>query len=236
MAARGVEARRYFPFYPLGLRGNPFQALTEEEAGEAAILPRAVRQALAQGGHMQLLGPSGCGKTTLLLGLAARLRRKGRCVAYEYLPLHRRRFRTRLRDLDAFLLDEAQRLSPRERRRLLRTAQRSKRLRLFLATHEDLSPLFATFALPLTTVRLEPPTLEELAALLERRLVLFALEEGAKVEFSPSAVAFLHARYGADLRRMERFLYEVFHHLQGPTRLDAQGLLRFQEEGLERPP
>ena len=68
--------------------------------------------------NLQVLGEKGYGKTTLLLYLTAQQRYAGRRVAYEWIPEDGRTFQTALTDLDCFFLDEAQRLTKKERKRL----------------------------------------------------------------------------------------------------------------------
>ncbi|MBI3910385.1 MAG: hypothetical protein HY320_05560 [Armatimonadetes bacterium] len=213
MMANPPARNRYFPFHALGFRCNPFRALTDEEWAEVAVLPEAIAAVLARGFvHLQILGPMGSGKTTVLLGLTTRFRQEGGRVAYEYLPDRQHRFRTRVRDLDLFLLDEAQRLSLYQRARLLSAAakQSQEGVRLVVSSHEDLAPLFARRALPLATVRLDALTTAHLRPVLEQRLAYFALDGAPRVTFAPDAVHYLQETFGADLRAAEHFLYEVF--------------------------
>src|SRR5712692_10403753 len=130
----------YFPFHALGFRSNPFRALTDEEWAAIVVLPEAILQAAASGGHLQVLGEMGRGKTSTLLGLAEHFRHGGRFVEYEYLPIGQDMFKSPLAGLQVFLLDEVQRLRPDERRRLLAAARGG--LRLILGSHDDLTPLF----------------------------------------------------------------------------------------------
>lgn len=206
----------YFPFYRVGFRSNPFRALTDEEWAGVAILSPAVCAAADGAGHMQILGPRGRGKTTLLLGLAARFREQGKRAVYEYVPQGRSRFTTPLDGPDIFLLDEAQRLVPRQARRLLRRAAQTRpgSLRLVLGTHADMSPRFARRNLPLATVRPAEVSPAFLARLLRRRLAFFALDS-APAAFSGDAVDYLRAAFGGNLRAMTFFLYEVFQDMAG---------------------
>src|SRR5207248_5460657 len=124
----------YFPFHALGYRSNPFRALSDEEWADIVVLPEAVLAVAAGPNHLQILGELGHGKTSALLGLAQQLRRAGRRVAYEYLPIGHYVFTSQLTGLDVFLLDEVQRLRTAERRRLLAAAKGG--LRLMLGSHE----------------------------------------------------------------------------------------------------
>src|SRR5262249_1084625 len=94
-----------------------------QEMAEIAYLPTDLRAALARGDTaIQLLGRTGRGKSTLLQGAAAWLEANGACVRVETLPEGARRYQIDLRGLTVFALDEADRLSAREWKRLL-TAQ-----------------------------------------------------------------------------------------------------------------
>jgi len=217
----------FFPFHALGLCGNPFRALTDEEWADVAVLRESLVAALASDSHVQILGPAGSGKTTALLGMADRLARDGLRVAYEYIPEGRHRFTTRLADLDAFALDEAQRLDRWQRWRLLRRLRRSGRsLRLLVATHEDLTPLFARHNQPLRTTYADRLTEADLAAILDRRLRRFAIGGEAAIAFAPDATRWLHLSFGSDLRRLTHFLYEVFARLTTPGAITATDLQR----------
>jgi hypothetical protein len=209
---------RYFPFYALGFRCNPFRALTNAEWGEAAILPESVASIITGGfTHLQILGATGSGKTSTLLGLTARFTQAGRRAGYEYLPNGQHRFGTNVRGLEILLLDEAQRLSPRERDRLLATVAKGSagNLRLVLSSHEDLTPLFTQCALPLATVSYDAITEEHLRAVITRRLAYFALTSDVpSVTVTPDALSYLWQTYGVNLRAVEHLLYEVFQRLQ----------------------
>ena len=198
----------FFPFHALGFRCNPFRALTDEEWGEIALLPPEVADALPAGGHLQIVGETGSGKTSALLALWKHFREEGRSVVYEYLPAGTTTFRADLRSPDVLLLDEAQRLNRRARRRLAAAAKGAARL--ILSSHEDLSPLFERSGVALTTVRLTAPSSARLRHMLHRRLAYFALPAGRFPPFSDDALDALRRACGGNLRAMERCLYEAF--------------------------
>ena len=211
----------YFPFHALGFRSNPFRALTDEEWADVVVLPEEIMVAAAGAGHLQILGEMGRGKTSTLLGLAQQLRRAGRSAAYEYLAIGQDTFNSPVAGLRVFLLDEAQRLRTSERRRLLAAARAG--LRLILGSHEDLTPIFGSAGLTLSTLRLEAFGPEYLAAGLARRLPAAALPGAAPlVTMDPTALNYLAATFGSNLRGTERFLYEVFQRLEtlGPLTAD----------------
>jgi len=214
----------YFPFYALGFRSNPFRVLTDDEWVDVAVLPQAIKVALkGTWTHLQVLGDKGRGKTTTLRVLHSCWLHTGRNVAYEYLPEGQHRFLTEPQGLDILLLDEAQRLSERERRRLVRlaTTQATTGLQLVLASHEDLTSLFAQYHRPLTTLHIEADSVDVLDEVLERRLGYFALPNVPRAIMDRSAVEWLWHRYGSDLRSIERALYEVFQQIKQPTVIDA---------------
>jgi hypothetical protein len=229
-----IMTNPYFPFHALGFQCNPFRVLADDEWADIAVLPGAVESAVTAGFvHLQVLGALGRGKTTTLLGLAARFRREGNRVAYEYLPEGQSQFHTSLSGLEAFLLDETQRLNQSERDRLLSAAQTLPKVRnlreglqLVVSSHDDLAPLFAKRGLPLTTVHLEETAaLDHLGAVLERRLSYFALDKNAPgVTLTPDAVRYLHETFGGNLRAMQYFLYEVFQRLKGKGAISADYL------------
>jgi hypothetical protein len=213
----------YFPFHALGFRSNPFRALTDEEWAAIVVLPEAVLEAASSGSHLQVLGEVGRGKTSALLGLAEHFRHAVRIVAYEYLPIGQDTFKSPLAGLQVFLLDEVQRLRPDERRRLLAAARGG--LRLILGSHEDLTPLFTGAGLSLSAVRLKTAGRAHLESLLARRLDYFAIPNGQPaITLDPSAVPYLEAAFGMNLRAMERFLYEVFQRLEAPGVLTGERL------------
>lgn len=199
---------------------NPFQALTEEEWAEIVVWPAAAATAFNQSAHLQFLGQMGSGKTSLLLACHARLRYDLTCRAkLEYLAEGERRRRTSLDQLDVYLLDEAQRLSWRERKKWVAAAGRYS-VRLIFSSHRDMTPLFKYYHLPLTTIRLDVMTPSHLQALLERRLAHFA----SPITFTPETITYLWKRFGPNWRDMEFFLYDVWQQWGDKTNLGVQSL------------
>lgn len=205
-----MVSSKFFPFYPLGFRCNPFRALTDEEWVEVAVIPPQLQQVLNNGRpNLQILGEKGYGKTTLLLWLAAQKTQSGHRTAYERIPEDGRTFHTPLTNLDHFLLDEAQRLTKRERQRLFSNPS----THLILASHENLAPLFAAHNRPLTTIELDQTTPAHLQAVLNRRLTYFALPDHPPAAFSQEAIQHLWQKFGRNLRATEQYLYEQFQQL-----------------------
>jgi len=199
---------------------NPFQALTEEEWAEIVVWPAAAAAAFNQSAHLQFLGQTGSGKTSLLLACQARLRSDPtRRVKLEYLAEGESDRRTSLDPLDVYLLDEAQRLNWWEKRKWLAAASRTP-VRLIFSSHHDMTPLFQSYRLPLTTIHLDAPTPSHLQALLERRLAYFA----SPITFTPEAITYLWQRFSPNWRDMEFFLYDVWQQWGDKADLGIQAL------------
>ncbi|MCB9418258.1 MAG: hypothetical protein H6667_00520 [Ardenticatenaceae bacterium] len=163
--------------------------------------------------HLQLLGSMGSGKTTTLLKLADTLTQAGGHLAYEYLAQGQRAYQTDTAVLTTFLLDEAQRLNRRERRRLLSAISRQDQsgLRLILSSHEDLTPLFRRWRQPLQTIDMNALLTADLyGRMLARRLEYFALPDRPHTALSPDAVQWLYETFYPNMRDAEYFLYEVW--------------------------
>jgi len=222
----------YFPFRQLGLRCNPFRRLTDEESAAVGVVPGKLLDALESGAHIQVLGAAGRGKTTCLLGIAARLAEEGKATAYEYLAAQQNRFRTRLEDLDGFLLDEAQRLPRRERARLVAERNLSRGLRIVVGTHEDLTTLFAAHRLPLLTVSLDSVTAAHVAAVVDRRIEFFSLDGHPATTFSADAVRHLCDTFDYNLRLIDGFLYEFFQSSGKTGVVTSETLGRFRRRAL----
>lgn len=209
-----MDKRPYFFHHTLGFRRNPFGALTDEEWVAVAVLPPTVLALLSPGyGPVQLLGPMGSGKSTMLLKLADQFSRVGSRTAYEYLAAGEHRIKTETADLDVFLLDEAQRLSLRARRQLLKLvgSKNSPRFRLIFSSHKDLTPYFHWRKLPLVTLRLENTiTRSQYSQMLARRLDYFALPDRVHTTLAPDAIHWLYDNFAPNLRAAEYFLYEVW--------------------------
>jgi hypothetical protein len=217
-----LEAR-FFPFYRLGLRRNPFGSLTAEEWQSVTVMPPMVADLMQQDcRYFQFTGDSGRGKTTLLLAVRQYFLRQGENIPFEKIVEGQHRFSTSLTGLHGLALDEAQRLRWFERRRLFR--QIGDR-RLLITTHEDLSSWFRRYGMAVTAFSAETgSTREHLAQVLERRLSYFAHGDAPGISFSPEAVDYLWQVYGNNLRGIEYFLYEVFQGISEPGIITAKML------------
>lgn len=209
-----VQKRPFFFQHTLGFRRNPFGALEPDEWAAITVLSATLTKLLpSHFTHLQLLGSMGSGKTTTLLKLADQLSQTGCRLAYEYLAQGQKVYQTDTAVLDMFLLDEAQRLNRRERRRLLSavTQHSHKDLHLILSSHEDLTPLFRRWRQPLLSVNLEETlTADWYGRMLSRRLEYFALPDKPHTTLSADAVEWLYETFYPNMRDAEYFLYEVW--------------------------
>ncbi|HID52277.1 MAG TPA: hypothetical protein EYP41_09585 [Anaerolineae bacterium] len=219
------QKRPYFSHHRLGYRKNPFGALTEEEWTAVSFLPDEAAAALAEGGtHIQLLGRDGCGKTSTLLQMAARLEESGQTAVYEYIPEGQNWFGKGNGRFDVFILDEAQRLNWRQRRRWLKLGQAH---RLIFSSHADLTPYFKRRGWPLwsfdVATAVTPATY---AAWIDRRLTYFAIPQTPAVTLAPDASQFLYDTFGPNMREAEYFMYEVWQGLTEVGEVTAEYLAR----------
>jgi len=216
----------FFPYHDIGLRCNPFRALTNDEWAEMTLIPERIQTLVASGKGMQILGDEGLGKTSLLLGLDFHYQREGLCSTYEYLPDGVSRFKTDLAGLDAFLLDEAQRLRASEMRRLLRAAKKQN-LQIILGSHEDLGRFFQRAQITLASIRLTLSR-ERVENILQHKLAYFAREGTVPRRLSPSAMDILMETCSS-CRCMEALLYDYFCTLPAGDCVTGDDLCRFLE-------
>jgi chromosomal replication initiation ATPase DnaA len=206
-------ARAFFPSWRLGYRSNPFRALTPDEWRRLALVPTGLQDLIDSPGRLtQIIGDQGAGKTSLLLALERSLLDAGRQVAYEYLPFTATDFKTDLNSINLLLVDEAQRLSRSSLRRLLSSIAltRDVGLQVILSSHTDLARFAADKGIPMRTIRLETLSRSFTEALIEQRLKYFERPGYSGVRLSAAALGALTAHCGADLRGLERLLYEIY--------------------------
>ena len=226
MARFGVGA--VSPWWNAGFVCNPFRAVSGDEWRAVALLPVAARECLRKedAPGLQVLGDAGRGKSSLLHAIVREATLLQKQIIYEYVPRESESFVSEVAHGTWFCLDEAQRLNPRERDRLLRMA-REKSVRLLLAAHENLAPLFAAAQMPLDTVNLAHLSDAHFAAVLTNRLRYFARPGVETATLAPDAVTYLSERFGGDLRGAERFLYEHFQTRdQSPVPIMMRGLMQ----------
>lgn len=203
------------PWARLGLRRNPFGEPPPEDAGALIVAPEV--EGLAEhlrraGSAVQVLGQEGRGKTARLRALGLRFP----AAPYAYLPEdgplpELPRVGKAKPSVPALLLDEAQRLPRRRRRRLFRTlAERGATLGL--ASHQDLRRELEDAGLGVETTVAAGLDPERLLAIVERRLEWARLERADRPPPRPSHAQAeeLIRRFGDDLRGLLDHLYEVY--------------------------
>ena len=193
----------------LGLAGNPFRVLTDEELIASFITlpgrPQAGSIEFFTGlkqPFIEIIGEMGQGKTTLLLAWAAALRERGARAVYHYLPLDRSDRFPSLDKLDVLLLDETQRARRRERRAILRWLASGPK-RFISATHRPWRPR----GVARHELVLQPPRPQDVAAFFEHRIRL-AGGDPRSFRLTGEALAWL-ATHAGSLRRVEQIMYEA---------------------------
>ncbi len=203
----------YFPSWRLGYRCNPFRALTREEWQDLALLPTALRNQLNDWPPIvQVIGDQGRGKTSILLAIKRHLLLQDINVAYEYLPPGKKRNREKLRNIQVYLLDEAQRLGSRRWRQLIRqvTHPETYPSQIIFSSHVDLLEMNVTTNQGIHTIHLDTPSRGFVKAMIKRRLEYFELQGRRGVQLSSEANDLLLAHCSSDLRLLERILYEIY--------------------------
>ncbi|MCI0710801.1 MAG: hypothetical protein L0154_11630 [Chloroflexi bacterium] len=217
----------FLRFQRLGFSCNPFRVLTNEEWAILSVIPSPILDIIDNTNHhLQLIGDIGRGKTTLLLGIYSHFQQCGVDASYEYIPEGQRHFKTRQLP-DVFLLDEVQRLTWRERRRLFK--QVAQGARLIFSTHRDMQNGFQRRGLALEIIDVK--SLYDGQILLEmwqRRLDHFRTGD-SPVCLTTDGVEFLLDVFRNDRRSMERFLYEAFQVLETPQPLNRAYLSDFRK-------
>ncbi len=113
------------------------------------------------------------------------------------------------------IIDEAQRLNRRQRKRLmkrvhLKTKQGKMSPTLIYSSHVDFSSQVREYAIDFAAYELSGFGAQELERILNRRIQHFANRRGSEIQFDSEAIEFLVGTFGADLRAMESFLYDYF--------------------------
>lgn len=190
------------PYARLNLRRNPFGELTRDERAELAVVDvDFLLTELAQGRTaLQFLGPCGRGKTTHLLALGRAL--PG--VIYVYLPEDGPQ--PRIPPTRPLLLDEAQRLGRWQRRWVF-----GQTGPLVLGSHEDHSEELTRAGYRVVTEHVAHAVhAGRLRQLLNRRIEASRAGPGPLPWIDETRAAELHGRFGADIRQIERVLYDEF--------------------------
>ena len=224
----------FFHAQRLGYRQNPFGALEADEWTAVAFLPAPVEAAINRGfNHLQLLGPKGIGKSSTLHRLRSWAGKQSTVIHFEYIPDGQRKFFTDLNGECWFLLDEAQRLNGRFRRRWLAAlegvqASKTSNVRTIFTSHIDLTAAFQRHKLDLTSVDLRRAVNSAYyQRWIDQRLQFFALPQTpTRLGLTPEAAAWLFKTFGLDLREAEYFLYEVWQKEHAPGILPLSRLIQ----------
>ncbi|HID74650.1 MAG TPA: hypothetical protein EYP56_01485 [Planctomycetaceae bacterium] len=191
-------------FAHLNLRRNPFGEPQREERAALAVVDvsRWVWRLKRPGVALQFMAPPGHGKTTTLLAIMAHFPQG----AYLHVEEGRRPWIPRAEPL---AIDEWDRLSRRWRRRVLR-----RQVALALGTHEDFSQELLCAGYEVETVWLKDAVdADRLWEILNRRIEWARRGPGPVPRVGRGTARALVARFGGNLRAIERLLYEQFQHL-----------------------
>jgi chromosomal replication initiation ATPase DnaA len=222
----------YFPWKHLGLRSNPFKSLTKEDWMGIAILQNDLVDWIQNPSDiLQIHGDKGVGKSSTLFALQKHLAQEGFKPKYFYIPMKGSKTYIDYHHPGPLLVDEAQRLSSRVRRKLYQRNQNlnasgSQVPSLVFTTHEDFSDDLRQFLVDFKSIHLSVLDEADLAHLLERRLQYFAVDETCEVRFHPQAVHLLSSSFGPNLRQMESFLYDFFQDIPQQPIITAELLAR----------
>ena len=201
-----VETAVSLPFAHLNLRRNPFGETEPFEQGELAVVDvgRHVERLRRPGYAVQFIGGRGRGKTTHLLAV----RRHFPDAPYVHIGEGQR---PRIPKGHPLFVDEIQRFSLRQRRRLFR-----RPVSLALGTHEDFRNELIDAGFEVETVTaggsLDARRLCEIAA---RRIRWARRGPGRLPQVDVRTAQAMIDHYGDDLRAIHAHLYHLFQNLQG---------------------
>lgn len=218
----------FFPSWRLGYRSNPFRALTREEWRDIVVMPEGLHTLKDSLPSLtQILGDQGRGKTSALIGLAREFGGRGWQAAYEYLPPGSTRYKHNLKDIQIYLLDEAQRLSPQWRSKLFRHFSDGDQIKphLILSSHEDLSGTVEEDGLDGLTIVLEKHEPSFIQTLIEHRLNYFERPGSQGVRLTAEALGIVIDCCNSNLRKLEKLLYEVYQTWESKDSISEQHLL-----------
>lgn len=189
------------PFAHLNLRYNPFGQIDPPLRAALAVvsLPEPSTTSI-----VQWVGAAGRGKSTHLLALHYQHPES----VYEYIAAGQHRFRTAPHSTPLFLLDEAQRLSRWQLRRLCTSFAH-----IVISSHVDLS---ARLKRPVQTLRLHGLSRTRLAEIVSRRIEAARRGPGPVPQLSEAALDQLLRRHHDDVRAIESELYEIFQRIEEP--------------------
>lgn len=198
---RGVTTPRS-PYHCWNLLRNPFGELTRQERAELAVVDVTMYLAELRAGRtaLQFLGDQGRGKTTHLLAL------RGSLPGAEYVYLPEDGPRPLIPSTRPLLLDEAQRLSRWQRRRVFAVTGP-----LVIGSHEDHTQELKRAGYRVVThLVADVASPERLQAMLNLRIEAARADVGPLPLVSEAFAVELHARFGPDIRGVEHYLYDLF--------------------------
>jgi len=224
------------PFEHLNLRWNPFGEVSPEERGRLAVLDieRFVPRLAKPGFAVEFVGDCGRGKSTRLRYLwdhfedapymrVAELPQTGffrNRFSKNSLPTHGKLPKEILATSWPLLfLDEAQFLSRRQRRRLIKPTSS-----FAVATHESLAADFKRAGLEYESVEVAGISVELVDSIIKRRIEWARRAPGPVPSVSRAAIEGLIERHDDHIRGMERHLYEVFQKLTEVCDVEMQHL------------
>ena len=201
---RQYRRRTTLPFAHLNLRRNPFGEITAEETAALAyvnvdgIVAKLCRSEFA----VQFIGDKGFGKTTHLLAIRARFSDAG----YVHIPEGER---AEIPVGSPLLIDEAQRLTWRQRRQVFRSSTP-----LVLGTHVDSRKQLARAGRVVETVAVDGQMdAERLCALLNARIDRCRRHEGELPRIRLETARQLLQQFGPNVRRILHELYVTIQNL-----------------------
>lgn len=190
------------PFHRYNLFRNPFGELSRSERGELAVFDIAPwAQILSDARHVvQFIGECGRGKTSHLLAIQHAM------PEFEYIYLPEDGARPKVPKYRPIIVDEAQRLSLRQLRRVLAESGP-----LVFGTHVDLSLQIQEAKLQACTLHVgDALQASRLMAILNSRMAASRLTDGPVPQISNAAAVRLIDNYGTDIRSIEKHLYDEF--------------------------
>lgn len=198
--AEGIDGSPATPWATWNLRRNPFgEPPSEDLPGLVVADVEGLLEWLGRPGHaLQFIGAAGRGKSSHLQAL------RGQVPHVPYVYLAEGEDRMRPFEGAQLLLDEAQRLPRRRRRRLFGGLGW-----LALATHEDLTRDLEATGWVVRTIEVGGLSRERLQAVVARRLEWARRGPGPIPRVRASAIEMLLQRHGDDLRSILDDLYEA---------------------------
>jgi len=202
-AVPGLPCELRLPFAHLNLRRNPFGEISAQETAALACvdIDDVVHRLATPGVAIQYVGDKGFGKTTHLLAIRSRLPDAG----YVHIPEGQR---GRIPTGTPLLIDEAQRLTWGQRRRLFRQS-----VPLVLGTHTDYSRALRPHRVTETIAVGSRMDAERLCALLNARIQWARRSEGPLPRIRLETARRLRDNYGPNVRGTLHEMYAAFQSL-----------------------